>query len=238
VDGLAEEARARAIELRSAGWSVNDIALELGVARSTAWRWVQHLPLDQDSERARHKRAHAKVMTDARWEGARLERDCRRAAVTSAAAAGVGALSDRELLLIGAAIYWCEGAKTKPWSDQERVLFVNSDVGLVRLFRRFLALVGVTEDRIVHRLYIHESADIDAADRWWREQLGLVDRSLPVSVKRHKLGTSRGNRGDDYHGCLAVSVRRGRELYWRIAGLADALTRPVVSGAISDADVG
>ena len=51
-----DDLRARAVELRGQGWSVNDIALELGVARSTAWQWVKHLPLDLDSDRARRKR--------------------------------------------------------------------------------------------------------------------------------------------------------------------------------------
>jgi transcriptional regulator with XRE-family HTH domain len=47
-DGLRE----RALALRVAGWSVPDLARELGVARSTAWLWVRDLPLDVDGERA------------------------------------------------------------------------------------------------------------------------------------------------------------------------------------------
>src|SRR5437764_773656 len=61
-------------ERREEGWSVNDIALELGVARSTAWQWVRHLPLDRDSERAKRKREHAKLMTDAQRQRRREER--------------------------------------------------------------------------------------------------------------------------------------------------------------------
>jgi transcriptional regulator with XRE-family HTH domain len=74
-DGL----RARATQLRASGWSVNDIALELGVAKSTAFQWVRHLPLDRDSERARKKAEHSKLMTDAQWAAYRAARDARRA---------------------------------------------------------------------------------------------------------------------------------------------------------------
>ena len=56
-----DDLKARAIELREQGWSVNDIAVELGVARSTAWLWVKHLPLDPDSERARSRRGRRAV---------------------------------------------------------------------------------------------------------------------------------------------------------------------------------
>lgn len=36
-----DELRARAVRLRREGWSVNDIAAELGVAKSTAWEWTK-----------------------------------------------------------------------------------------------------------------------------------------------------------------------------------------------------
>src|SRR6266536_5546752 len=219
-----DDLHARALELRGQGWSVNDIALELGVARSTAWQWVKHLPLDRDSERARRKREHAKVMTDAQWEKHRRERAERRAAVRLASFSEVGRLSDREVLLLGAASYWREEAKGKPWRPEERLIFANGDLGLIRLFLRFLLAVGVEDDRVFFLLYIHETADADAAERWWREQLGVgEERFLRTSLKRHKIATTRGNTGEDYRGCLAVSVRRGRELYWRIEGLVDAM---------------
>src|SRR3954454_17404993 len=233
-DGL----RDRATGLRGDGWSVNDIALELGVARSTAWRWVGHLPLDPDSDRARRKREHAKIMTNARWENSRTQLAERRAAATAAASDEVDRLTDRELLLVGAAVYWCEGAKAKPWNPEERLIFSNGDAGLIRLFLRFLALAGVTKDRVAVRLYIHETADIEAAERWWGEQTGLGrEQFLRTSLKRHSSSTARGNTGAGYHGCLAVSVRRGRELYWRIQGMVDAMCRSTVSGVISTEDV-
>jgi transposase-like protein len=68
-----DDLRAQAVSLRQDGWSVNDIAAELGVANSTAFQWVRHLPLDRDSDRARMKRARSKLMTDAQWPLSRSE---------------------------------------------------------------------------------------------------------------------------------------------------------------------
>jgi transposase-like protein len=216
----------QALKLREQGWSVNDIALELGIARSTAWQWVRHLPLDRDSERATRKREHAKLMTDGRWERHRQERDERHAAAVASVASETGPLSDREVLLLGAAIYWCEGAKGKPWRPASQIVFVNSDLGLIRLFLRFLTLAGVGDERVSFRLYIHETADVDAAEQWWMDGLGVGrERFQPVSLKRHKVPVNRKNIGADYHGCLAVSVRRYREIYWRIEGLIEAMLR-------------
>jgi transposase-like protein len=214
-----DELRWRAIELRREGWSVNDIAAELGVANSTAFRWVRHLPLDRDSERARKKREHAKRMTDAQWAAFRERRDARRAAAQATAAAAVGPLTDRDLLILGAAIYWCEGAKSKPWRPVEKIQFTNSDPMLLELFLRFLESQGHGRSSLTYRVSIHESADDERAIDWWVERLVLPrERFQRTTLKRHAPRTNRQNTGADYHGCLVINVPRGRELYWRIEG--------------------
>jgi transposase len=223
-----DDLRARSVELRAEGWSVNDIALELGVARSTAWSWVRHMPLDRDSERARKKAAHSKLMTDARWERHRDARDAAAAAAHAEAAALVGDLSERDLMLIGAVAYWCEGAKSKPWRRNERLKFTNSDPVLIKIFLGFLAASGAPIDRVTYRVSIHETSDADAAADWWRQQLGLAGTAfLPPVIKRHKPMTNRRNVGVGYHGCLVVEVGRSRAAYWQIEGIIKALGRCV-----------
>jgi hypothetical protein len=220
----AVESRGRALALRGAGWSVNDIAREIGVAKSTAWLWVRHLPLDPNSERAARKRAHARTMSDSRWERHRRERDAAREGALAAAASEVGELTDRDVLLLGAAVYWCEGAKSKPWRRMEAIQFTNSDAGLVGLFLRFLRVAGVAGEAVSFRVSIHETADATAAVEWWARQLDLDHgRFHPSSIKRHRPSTNRHNLGADYHGCLVVYVRGGRQLYWRVEGIMRAI---------------
>ncbi|BFU42261.1 helix-turn-helix domain-containing protein [Krasilnikovia sp. MM14-A1004] len=217
--------RERAVVLRRDGWSVNDLAVELGVAKSTAYAWVRHLPLDPDSERARRKQEHAAVMAAGRWEAKRAERDQRRATVHAGAAATVGTQSERDALLVGAAIYWCEGAKSKPWRRLDRLTFINSDPGLIALFLRFLAVCGRDRHEVDYRVHIHETADAEEAADWWCSELGLPrSRFQRPTIKRHLPATRRLNVGGDYHGCLAVSVPRSAELYWTVEGVMAALT--------------
>ncbi|MFG1655010.1 helix-turn-helix domain-containing protein [Micromonospora chersina] len=212
--------RAEAERLRAAGRSVNEIAEQLGVAKSTAYQWVRHLPLNPDEATARRRRAQSKAMTDARWGAYREARDTAQAAEHERAAGVVGALDERDLLMLGAAIYWCEGSKSKPWRPQDRLEFVNSDPGLLALFLRFLAGCGIDRDAANYRLLIHESADVDAATGWWAERLRLpVERFGRPTLKRHNATTVRRNTGDDYHGCLVITVPRSRQLYWRIEGV-------------------
>ncbi len=167
-----DDLRAKAVELREAGRSVNEIAEELGVSKSTAYLWVRHIPIDE-AERARRRRERAKEGPHRQWSAYRERRDCLRSDAHAEAASVVGELSDRDLLLLGAAIYWCEGGKSKPWRLDERVIFVNSDPLLVGLFLRFLEAQGRDRDSVSYRVSIHESADHEAAVAWWVERLAL-----------------------------------------------------------------
>lgn len=214
-----DELRGRAQRLRRDGWSVPEIAVEVEVARSTAFRWTRQIALDPDSERARQRREHSKRMTDARWQAHRQERDRRHREVHDTARVAVGRLDDRDLLLLAAAIYWSEGSKSKPWRRDYKVVLVNSDPALLAIFLRFLASVGIDRSLLKYRLSIHESADPDTVLGWWVGTLDLSrERFYPTSIKRHRPRTRRRNTGDDYHGCLTIYVPRSRETYWLLEG--------------------
>src|SRR5262249_10499946 len=139
-----------------------------------------------------------------------------------AAAAEIGELTDREVLIAGAIAYWCEGTKSKAYRpSSDRVTFTNSDPGLVRFFLRFLAVVGVQPTDLAFRVHIHESADVEAAQRFWEEVTGAPRNQFGrPTLKRHNPKTTRGNVGETYHGCLRIDVRRGGELYRKIDGWA------------------
>lgn len=220
-----DELRARAQRLRWDGWSVPEIAVELEVARSTAFRWTRQIALDPGSERARQRRERSKRMTDARWQSHRQQRDRRRAEVNGDGASVVGTLEPRDLLLLGAAIYWCEGSKVKPWRAADFSLtFTNSDPVLLELFLRFLEAAGVDRSQPTYRVSIHESADPGAARAWWVERLGVPDeRFQRATLKRHSPQTNRRNTGQDYHGCLVIRVPRSKELYWQVEGVMQGL---------------
>jgi transposase len=219
-----DEVRAQAIELRKEGWSVNDLAVRLGVAKSTAYLWVKHIPLDPDSERARQKQEHAARMIAGRWEEQRAARDRRESEVRAEAAVELGAIDDRDLLLGGALAYMCEGAKSKPWRRLDRLIFINSDPRLLRLFLSFLATQGRLPDSLRYRVQIHETADAEAAGDWWADRLKLPrDLFQRPAIKHHNPATVRANTGADYHGCLIITVPKSRELYWKVEGVMDAL---------------
>jgi hypothetical protein len=161
----------------------------------------------------------------------------RRAALREAAKAQVEGLAAAELFVAGVVAYWAEGAKVKPWRGVERVQFTNTDAGLIRLFLGWLQMIGVARDRMVFRLMIHESGDVGKAVAYWSDVVECPTADVAVSLKRHNPATVRMNTGDDYHGCLCVTVRRSSALNLQIAGWCDGLAeRAAVLSAAGNLD--
>jgi transposase len=217
-DDLHEKAR----YLRSRGYTYVEIAAELGVSKSSVSLWARDLPrvgrISYEEIRKRNADGVSRY-----WQTEGLRREARRQAVNDAAAAEIGALDDREILIAGAIAYWCEGCKSKPHRPSEQIAFINSDPQLIRFFLRFLAAAGVTRDRLICRVCIHESADVAAAQRFWLDLTGLPDTQFRrPTLKRHNPRTVRRNTGLNYHGCLVIKVRRSAELYRQIEGWASA----------------
>ena len=213
-----DDLRERARELRTQGQSYNEIAAELAVSKSSVSLWVRDLPCPERFEYVHNER---------RLEGLRRynqARTARLAAEVQAASAEIEALTDREILIAGAIAYWCEGVKIKPYRRSSgRVVFMNSDPGLVRFFLRFLEVTGVQPIDLVFRVHIHENADVAAAQQFWEKvtEAPAAQFANPT-LKRHNPKTVRKNVGENYHGCLRIDVRRSGDLYRRIEGWASA----------------
>jgi hypothetical protein len=192
------------------------------VSKGSVSLWVRDLPRPGRLSYAESRRRNAEA-TAAYFQARRELRAAQRRETVESAAAQVGALSDHEILIAGAIAYWCEGAKSKPYRPCDRVTFINSDPGLILFFLRFLAVAGVSRDRLAPRLLIHESADVDAAQQFWQDVTGLGPNQFRrPTLKRHNPKTVRKNTGADYHGCLVIDVLRSGDLYQQIEGWAAA----------------
>ena len=201
--------RRRARELRAAGQTYDEIAQQLMVSKSSLSLWLRgHTgPGRKPYDHAEHLKRIQPLGAKARRERAAAA----RAGLRTAAAAQLGNLSVDALLVAGAALYWAEGAKDKPWRRNGCVIFINSDPEVLETFLAWLDLVSTHE-------------------HWWAARLGIPRSAFgKATVKRHNPKTVRLNTGDGYHGCLIVRVLRSGWLYYSIEGWWAA----IVSGADS-----
>ncbi|MFI7685037.1 hypothetical protein ACIBWG_20525 [Streptomyces griseoaurantiacus] len=210
-----DDLRARARELRLQGWTYDRIEAELGCSKSSVSLWVRDLPRPQ----RRASSEQARLAAQKRWEHELAVRETERSQVKETARQQIGSVTDRELFLIGVGLYWAEGAKDKTYARREYVLFVNSDPGMIGLFLAWLRLLGVEEERLRFRVMIHESADVEGAERYWADLVGTdPSRFDKTTLKRHNPKTVRKNVGENYRGCLVISVVKSADLYRRIEG--------------------
>jgi len=122
--------REDAIRLRRAGKSRREIKEILGfIGNSTLNQILQDEPLPPERAGPRYAESRRRAADGVRryWAVEGPVREAARAAISAAAAAQVGELTDREIILAGAIAYWCEGAKSKPYRIDETVRFVNSE---------------------------------------------------------------------------------------------------------------
>ncbi|MGW0081243.1 hypothetical protein [Streptomyces sp. NPDC003393] len=210
-DDMCERAR----ELRRQGWTYNQIQAELGCSKSSVSLWVRDLPKPEprctpEEQRARMNAGLARL---------RATREQERRATQQAASSAIGELSQRELFIAGVALYWAEGAKSKPYRRAEVLQFINSDPNVIRLFLRWLDLLEVGRERLTLRVSIHESANTEAAEKYWADVVGVDVASFSrATLKKHNPRTVRKNTGEAYHGCLMIYVRQSAHLYRRMEG--------------------
>ncbi|MFJ3642466.1 hypothetical protein ACIPRD_22245 [Streptomyces sp. NPDC090108] len=210
-----DDLRQKARELRLQGRTYDQIQVALGCSKSSISLWVRDLPKPE----RRDPSEQAKLAAQLRWRHELAVRDDQRRKTKAAAADEIGPMTARDLFMTGVALYWAEGAKDKPYARRESVQFVNSDPGVIRIYLAWLDMLGVERGRLRYRVMIHMTADVEGAERYWSDLVGIdVSELRSTTIKKHSPKTVRKNVGEGYRGCLVISVLQGADLYRRIEG--------------------
>jgi hypothetical protein len=197
--------------MRRTGRSRAGTARELDVGSGTVARWFREDGVSPSAVVVPHGWSAAQ-------QAAVHERWALRDQQQASHARTVGSPSDREVLSVGTAPCWAEGAKSKPRRRAHRVVPMNSDASTIRLFVSHLAVLGVDRSRTSCSSSIHEGADVARAEACWRDVVGDGVRWMEPSLERHDPEPVRWNRESTYRGCLRVEVLQPAADYRRIAG--------------------
>jgi Putative ATPase subunit of terminase (gpP-like) len=144
--------RLRAEEFRKKGYSVRDIAAELGVSRASASVWCREVSLTKKQKVVLHRRM-IEGKHRGRLLGSRTNHLRKLATIDAYKKKGVeyfGLLSLREFMLVGAAIYWGEGSK------KSRLNIINSDADMILfMYRWFQIALGIPKVDFMPRIFIN-----------------------------------------------------------------------------------
>lgn len=155
--------RTKAIELRKRGESIKNIAIALGVAKSSVSTWVRTVELNDAQKLKLSLSSHSTEAVERRRSSRLKNEEFKRNVVIHAAKDEIGIITKRELWLTGVALYWAEGGKT-----QRMIRFSNGDPRMIEIMMKFFREVcDVPEGKFRGYIHIHSHLDHDGAKKYW-----------------------------------------------------------------------
>jgi hypothetical protein len=138
-------------------------------------------------------------------------------------------LSERELWLIGAALYWAEGSKEKLYGQNCRLQFNNTDPDMIRFFLFWLQKIfNKTFDDLIIDLYIHDlqKSRTDEIVKFWIKTINGPENIIKhIYYKNGNPKTKRKNIGESYHGTLRISLKSSSSLNRQVAGWTQGVVK-------------
>lgn len=204
-----------ALSLRLRGYSYNQITKRLGIPKATLSGWFTNLVLSQKAQLKIQQRVHKaslrglikknKLQTHKAWQQAKcIQKDAMH---------DVRKLSQRELLLIGAALYWGEGYKKLIIKDgkertSHKISLSNTDPSMIKLFIKFLQnILKIPTSKISINIRTFQHSNEQEVLRYWQGVTGLPKEQFEkvyYGISRSSLGKRPYNRLP--YGTIQVSV--------------------------------
>lgn len=215
----------KALKLRQKGKSIKDIAKRLKISKSTVSLWCRDVELTPEQIQRLHEKM-VKSGYKGRMKGARIQYERRLKKINEWKKRGIeriGRLSNRDLLIVGIALYWGEGAK-----KTRGVSFSNSDPEMIKFmikfFRkvwkidksRFTAYIGINK--------IHKNR-IEEVENYW-SRITNIPREQFTKTSLIKAKNKKNYKNFPVHyGTLTIRIRKSAELYYQIIGLTEGLVK-------------
>jgi hypothetical protein len=221
-----EEEKKEAIRLRKIGKTYAQILSVIPVAKSTLSLWFREVGFSKRQKQLfTENKKRSAIRGGQTKKNDRINRVKR---IVSHSKKDIVTLSDKELFLIGVALYWSEGAKEKEYKPGSGVDFINMDKRMVWVFLYWLQKVcKVSKDMIVFELYLHESHTkrVQEVQKYWSHATQFpLDAFRTVRFKKQTATkTRRKNTSESYYGALRIRVLQSSELVRKIAGWTEEI---------------
>lgn len=182
--------RSLAVQLRKRGKTYNEISELLGIPKSTLSGWFNGLKISETVKRRLWTNAKikwAQSITDYNKKRA-LDILSKANETQQKISKEIGNLTERELMLVGIALYWAEGNKKNRWC----VRFCNSDPAIITLMMRFFReICRVNEEKFRASVQIHPNISEEKAKIFWSKisdiPLSQFRKTLVAISKSSKL---------------------------------------------------
>ncbi len=216
--------RAKAVSLRKQGLSYSEILKVVPVAQSTISVWCKDIVLDNRQLARLQNLRELGVQRGATTRHNYAE--VIKKSIYDRSVAEVGTITDRELWLIGTALYWGEGSKQRSKTGSQGVKFTNSDPSMIKLFDTWLTtIMHIPEVDIAYEIYLHESMSREKKRliHYWSKILDKPeDKFDRIYLKKNIIMKSYSNH--DYTGVVRIVVKKSTNLNRQISGWQHGIT--------------
>ncbi len=207
-----------AIEYRKNGSSINQIAKKLKVSKASVSLWVRKIKISVNFLKALSERGSQIEVIEKRRETRLRNENNRRQIIIDKAKRDIDKISAKELLLIGAMLYWAEGSKTR----RGVVEFSNGDPLMIRLMMKFFRkLCNVQEDKFRGYIHIHPHLDSKQAEAYWSNVSQIPLRQFYKTYK-NKNKSSKNKKDSLPYGTFGIYVCN-TELFLKIKGWTEKI---------------
>ncbi|MBI3088971.1 MAG: hypothetical protein HYY99_01810 [Candidatus Colwellbacteria bacterium] len=213
--------RDQAIALRLQGKSYGEILKALNLSsKGTLSYWFHDLELPPAAERLLKEKM--KKALERNLLAFNIKRTKRIVAenkqIFREAATSVSRLSEKEILLIGTALYWGEGTLRERKRGYQVVSFSNSDPLMIKVFMSYLRRVLRVPDAKIHvRVQIHPNITIMRAINFWSKVTDLPKKRFGTTLAISRASKLRRPAAFLPYGTLNIRVH-DRKLFYKIKG--------------------
>lgn len=209
----------RVRNLRKKGYSVTRISKDLKVAKSNVSLWVRDIVLTKEQYELLSHGSHTQEIIENRRKTRLLNEFTKRRVEIDLASKEIQNLSLENLKLIGIALYWAEGAKSK-----RNVVFTNSDPSMIKVMLRFFKEVcGVEEDKFRANIHTHSPNNVKLAEKYWSEISGIPLKNFYKTYSKKSASTKNIRKTLPY-GTLDIYVNDVK-VFLRIMGWIEKIKK-------------
>jgi len=219
-----------ALQRRLSGETYGEIRTALDIPKSTLSTWFRLLVLPQKARAILRRKSTEGIKALGKFNEQRTVRILEEnSKLQIQYKQKIGKLTSRELMIIGASLYWAEGYKN--FNNKRKhypyVSFSNSDPVMIRLFLQFLNdTLLVSQNNIWACVMGYPNTDSTRAILYWKKITGL-------SKNRFRFYSALSSRSNGVrpknllpYGTLQLRINK-RQDFFKIKGLIDGIIKNI-----------
>lgn len=212
-----------AISLRKQGKTFRQISAQLNIPLGTTHLWTKDTSLSE-SQLQHIRDKHQNAFHQGRKNAAEKQKQLSHQRFHINYDLGFSLISNitqRELILIGASLYWAEGFK-----KDSRLGFANSDPRMIKLFLKWLIeIMKVPEKDIRLRVGVNQSYkdQVYLIEKKWSEMIHIPLEQFQKPFFQQTTWKKQYPNPDQYLGVLRIRANKQIALFQQIQGMISGL---------------